>query len=77
MFQIMEEIVGKEMKVLNDSTSLKTWSFPLRPYTYYVRRIEPDVTHPDYLSVTIEAGALVQSRDGGKTWIDRAKGGAL
>jgi photosystem II stability/assembly factor-like uncharacterized protein len=32
-------------------------------------------TNPNYLFVAIEAGALVQSRDGGKTWIDRVKDG--
>jgi len=65
----------ERMKALNDLPSSKTWSFPPRPYTHHVRWIEPDATNPDYLFVAIEAGALVQSRDGGKTWIDRVKGG--
>jgi hypothetical protein len=30
-----------------------------------------DSSNPDYVYVAIEAGALVQSHDGGDTWIDR------
>jgi photosystem II stability/assembly factor-like uncharacterized protein len=40
-----------------------------------VRWIEPDVNSPGYVFVAIEAGALVQSHDGGRTWIDRVKQG--
>jgi photosystem II stability/assembly factor-like uncharacterized protein len=65
----------ERMKALNDLPSSKTWSFPPRPWTHHVRWIEPDATNPDYLFVAIEAGALVQSRDGGKTWIERVKEG--
>jgi hypothetical protein len=52
------------MKALNDLPSSKSWSFPPRPWTHHVRWIEPDATNSDYLFVAIEAGALVQSRDG-------------
>jgi photosystem II stability/assembly factor-like uncharacterized protein len=65
----------KRMKALNDLPSSKTWSFPPRPWTHHVRWIEPDATNSDYLFIAIEAGALVQSHDGGKTWIDRIKEG--
>jgi hypothetical protein len=47
---------------------------PPRPWTHHVRWIEPDTSNPDYLFVAIE-GALVQSHDGGRTWIDRVKEG--
>jgi photosystem II stability/assembly factor-like uncharacterized protein len=40
-----------------------------------VRWIEPDVNSPGYVFVAIEAGALIQSHDGGRTWIDRVKQG--
>jgi hypothetical protein len=40
-----------------------------------LRWIEPDANNPDYVFAAIEAGALVQSHDGGKTWIDRKKQG--
>ena len=40
-----------------------------------MRWIEPDVNTPGYVFVAIEAGALVQSRDGGRTWIDKVKQG--
>ena len=65
----------ERLEALNDLPSSKTWSFPPRPWTHHVRWIEPDATNPDYLFVAIEAGALVRSHNGGKTWIDRVKGG--
>ena len=59
------------MKSLNELPSSKLWSFPPRPWTHHIRWIEPDANNPDYVFAAIEAGALVQSRDGGRTWIDR------
>ncbi|MDR7415480.1 MAG: hypothetical protein QN200_03310 [Armatimonadota bacterium] len=52
-----------------------TWSFPPRPHTHHVRWIAPDPHAPDFLLVAIEAGALVRSPDGGRTWLDRVPGG--
>ena len=60
---------------LNSLSSSQSWSFPPRPWTHHVRWIEPDVNTPGYVFVAIEAGALVQSRDGGRTWIDKVKQG--
>lgn len=51
--------------------SAESWSFPPRPNTHHVRCIESDATDPDRLYVSIEAGALVRSRDRGETWMDR------
>jgi photosystem II stability/assembly factor-like uncharacterized protein len=65
----------ERMESLNALPSSKSWSFPPRPWTHHVRWIEPDANNPDYVFVAIEAGALVQSRDGGKTWIDRNQQG--
>lgn len=65
----------EKMSSLNSLKSSTSWSFPPRPWTSHVRYIESDRTKPDYLYVAIEAGALVQSHDGGKTWIDRVEGG--
>jgi photosystem II stability/assembly factor-like uncharacterized protein len=59
------------MKSLNDLPSSKAWSFPPRPWTHHVRWIEPDANNSDYVFAAIEAGALIQSHDGGRTWIDR------
>lgn len=61
----------ESMNTLNELPSSKSWSFPPRPWTHHVRWIEPDSNKPEYVFVAIEAGALVQSHDGGKTWIDR------
>jgi photosystem II stability/assembly factor-like uncharacterized protein len=65
----------EKMEALNKLPSSRTWSFPPRPWTHHIRWIEPDANNPDYVFVAIEAGALIQSRDGGRTWIDRVEQG--
>ena len=67
--------VLKRMESLNNLPSSTSWSFPPRPWTHHVRWIESDANNPDYVFVAIEAGALIQSRDGGRTWIDRVEQG--
>ena len=62
----------EEMNALNNLPSSTSWSFPPRPWTHHVRWIEPDLNNIDNVFVAIEAGALVKSNDGGRTWIDRA-----
>ena len=64
-----------KMSSLNNLNSSSSWSFPPRPWTSHVRWIESDKTKPGYVYAAIEAGALVQSHDGGTTWIDRVQGG--
>jgi photosystem II stability/assembly factor-like uncharacterized protein len=68
-------ISWEKMSTLNNLKSSTSWSFPPRPWTSHVRWIEPDVNNPDYVFAAIEAGALVQSHDGGRTWIDKVEGG--
>ena len=58
---------------LLDLPSSSTWSFPPRPETHHVRWIACDPARPGRLYVAIEAGALVTTPDGGKTWQDRPK----
>ena len=65
----------EKMEALNNLSSSKSWSFPPRPWTHHVRWIEPDANNVKYVFVAIEAGALVQSHDGGNTWIDRVEQG--
>ncbi len=60
---------------LTTLSSAPTWAFPPRPYTHHVRWIELDPSENDRLFLCIEAGALIQSRDGGRTWHDRAPDG--
>jgi photosystem II stability/assembly factor-like uncharacterized protein len=55
--------------------SADTWSFPPRPHTHHVRWIEADARVSDRVFVAIEAGALVRTFDGGRTWRDRVRGG--
>jgi photosystem II stability/assembly factor-like uncharacterized protein len=65
----------ERMESLTSLPSSKSWSFPPKPWTHHVRWIEPDANNPNYVFAAIEAGALVQSHDGGKTWIDRNRQG--
>jgi photosystem II stability/assembly factor-like uncharacterized protein len=55
--------------------SASTWSFPPRPHTHHVRWIEADARIADRVLVAIEAGALVRTFDGGRTWRDRVRRG--
>ena len=65
----------EKMEALNKLRSSKSWSFPPRPWTHHIRWIEPDKNNPNYVFAAIEAGALVRSHDGGRTWIDRVEQG--
>ena len=49
--------------------------FSPKPATHHVRWIEPDVNNKKYIFVAIEAGALIKSLDGGRTWIDKVESG--
>lgn len=60
-----------EQTGLTDLPSSSRWSFPPRPETHHVRWLEVDPADPAHLYVAIEAGALVQTHDGGETWEDR------
>lgn len=64
----------QECTGLTDLSSSSTWRFPPRPETHHVRWIEPDPYDAGRLYVAIEAGALLQSPDGGATWEDRVEG---
>ena len=71
----MEAESWEKMNSLNNLKSSTSWSFPPRPWTSHVRWIEPDKTKSGHVYVAIEAGALVQSHDDGKTWKDKVDGG--
>jgi hypothetical protein len=64
-----------ELAGLRTLPSASTWSFPPRPDTHHVRWIEPDAAVAGRVFVAIEAGALVRTLDGGRTWLDRVRGG--
>ena len=55
--------------------SSSEWSFPPRPETHHVRWIACHPEDPDRAWFAIEAGALISTRDGGRTWEDRVAGG--
>ena len=67
----------EELAAMNRLPSAPTWSFPPRPDTSHVRWITLDPAAPDRLYVCIEAGALVRSIDGGRTWTDRVPDGPV
>jgi len=54
--------------------SSSEWSFPPRPDTHHVRWIACHPLDRDRLWVAVEAGALVSTIDGGRTWRDRVPG---
>jgi photosystem II stability/assembly factor-like uncharacterized protein len=60
---------------LETLASASEWSFPPRPDTHHVRWIACHPFEPGRLWVAIEAGALVSTIDGGRTWRDRVLGG--
>ncbi len=60
---------------LDDLPSSSEWSFPPRPRTHHVRWIECDPHKAGRLYVSIEAGALIRSVNGGRRWEDRKEVG--
>ena len=60
---------------LDTLPSSSEWAFPPRPDTHHVRWIACHPLEPGRLWVAIEAGALISTPDGGRTWHDRVPGG--
>jgi photosystem II stability/assembly factor-like uncharacterized protein len=60
---------------LDTLPSSSGWAFPPRPETHHVRWIAPHPTDAGRLWVAVEAGALVTTLDGGRSWRDRVPGG--
>src|SRR6185295_18712510 len=65
----------EQTSTLETLSSSSQWSFPPRPDTHHVRWIACHPLEPERLWVAIEAGALVSTVDGGRTWRDRVPGG--
>lgn len=70
-----EAVDWERREGLDELPSSSEWSFPPRPHTHHVRWIACHPTVPDRLWVAIEAGALIRTMDGGRTWRDRVPGG--
>lgn len=66
-----------ELSGLRALPSSQSWAFPPRPETHHVRWIETDPAAAGRVFVAIEAGALVRTLDGGRTWLDRVRGGPI
>jgi hypothetical protein len=65
----------RRLEALETLPSAGEWSFPPKPHTHHVRWIACHPSDAGRLWVAIEAGALVSTADGGKTWSDRVPGG--
>jgi photosystem II stability/assembly factor-like uncharacterized protein len=65
----------EERPGLDDLPSAAEWSFPPRPKTHHVRWIECDPHRAGRIYVSIEAGALIRSKNGGRSWEDRTEDG--
>jgi len=64
-----------ETHPLETLPSSPEWSFPPKPDTHHVRWIACHPRDAQQLWIAIEAGALVSTRDGGRTWHDRVPNG--
>jgi photosystem II stability/assembly factor-like uncharacterized protein len=60
---------------LQELPSSGEWAFPPRPNTHHVRWIACHPQQAGRLWVAVEAGALVSTSDGGRSWRDRVPGG--
>ena len=65
----------EETSRLDVLPSSSTWAFPPKPETHHVRWIACHPQQAGRLWVAIEAGALISTADGGRTWRDRVSGG--
>ena len=65
----------EQTSALDTLPSSPEWSFPPKPETHHVRWIACHPRDADRLWVAIEAGALVSTLDGGRSWHDRVNGG--
>ena len=67
---------GKDWENFSDIQNLpskKNWSFPPRPETHYARWVTPSYFNENNLALSIEAGAVIYTKDHGKNWHDRAE----
>lgn len=65
----------EELPAFRQIPSRRFWFSPAEtPFTAYVQGIALSPTDPDRILVGIEAGAVVQTLDGGKTWKDHRAG---
>lgn len=60
-----------ELAQVRKLPSAPTWSFPPRPWTSHIRWITSDPLVAGRVFAAAEAGALIRSLDGGRTWEDR------
>lgn len=64
----------EELEGLRHVPSREQWSFPPRPWTHYVSAIAPHAARADVVVAGIEAGGVMRTDDGGRTFADHARG---
>lgn len=62
-----------EFNAVQELPSKSQWAYPPRPETHYIRWITPSETDSDYITVSVEAGAVFFTNDHGKSWNDRTE----
>jgi photosystem II stability/assembly factor-like uncharacterized protein len=60
----------ERVPALRELPSEPRWSYPPRPWTHHVRTIALNPVDPDVLTVGIELGGVMRTRDRGASWID-------
>jgi photosystem II stability/assembly factor-like uncharacterized protein len=65
----------QQTSALDVLPSSPEWAFPPKPETHHVRWIACHPQQAGRLWVAIEAGALISTADGGRSWRDRVWGG--
>lgn len=62
---------GDSFELLTDFAHIpgkEQWFFPPRPHTHHVKWLDNNHRSPNIISLTIEAGGLIQSTDSGQHW---------
>jgi photosystem II stability/assembly factor-like uncharacterized protein len=65
-----------EWEAIKALPSYSNWSFPPNPQTHNVRMITEDPS-TGHIYASIEAGAVIRTRNGGKQWLDTKEGDPL
>jgi photosystem II stability/assembly factor-like uncharacterized protein len=60
----------RDLSALRDVPGTEQWTFPPPPHLAHVKHIAFHAAEPETLYVCIEQGALLKSRDDGRTWCE-------
>lgn len=63
----------REWEAIKALPSYSSWSFPPNPQTHNIRMIAEDPSN-GHIYASIEAGAVIRTRNGGERWLDTKQG---